>query len=732
MKALFLKIKEFYDNQAKSIWGKYIRTLLPAVILLIAVMDTIIFLVVKQVNFRNTELMAMQSVKLQSQSIDKLLKSYELELTMMRTAYYMNPDTLKFLDIANEMLKYSHNKWSYVRVTYPDGQSYTSCGGLDTMNGTKTRFYKAIMNDKKEFHVQMPFKSHYNKETIWCYTIPVKDNKNNVVCMMSAAFPSDEIDSLMFGLKANGAGYTSLSSRENIFRVYYDTTITDMSVDEMVQKGFKNIDNMVNEGWAHSHEKPYMEGVYQTPNGFDVQGYMHLVGDNDLVLCLSIPTIMLNLSTIMVGVLMIITAILTIIITIVIVKKATNKYVLKPLKAVNDFTTDFSEGKLYTDKANAITSTDEFGKLKNTIQTMQTRLYDAVKSIRNYTKEIASGAHTLKDSVEQISIDAQTQAVAVEDIAASVETISTSIQQNTDNTMYTKDISEKISEDIQSVTQASVDTVSCISNVISKVEIINEITSRTDLLAINAAVEAARAGENGQGFAVVAAEIRKLAERCQEASLDINESSAESLKITQKSAELIRQISPRIQENADKIAEISESCAEQLNMTNTINRASNQLLDITGNNSQSADNMNAYAENLNELLQYLNISVEFFKLDKKEAEGREALVQEIERHTSEILKLKSELVDVMNGSSREDAEASNAIEKVNETIRNNDILSMAASESKPKKKAKNYEPAPYQEMDIAEKTAPSIPENNQHKPGINIDLNGLDDDYDRF
>ncbi|MCQ2250148.1 MAG: methyl-accepting chemotaxis protein [Bacteroidales bacterium] len=723
-------IKQRFQKSNKMIWGKYMIRLVPMVLAVIIVMDVLIFLAVKRTNERNTEYMARQSITLQATAIDKLLKSYSVELMMIRNSYYFNTDINVFLATAKGMLQYSRNKWSYVRVTYPDGRSYTTEGGLDNLDGTKTRFYKALIEEHKPFHLQPPFQNHHGSNDVWYFTVPVLDMDGNIMCLMSAVFPSDEIDQMMFSLKANGEGYSSITGRDNIFRIYTDTiqngnkvpVIKEVPLEAMTKKGFTNLDKLVEIGWKNKAENPYLAGKYQTPEGYDIQAYTYCIGESGLALCLSIPVAMLHAGTITVGLLLLLTAILTVVIIIVVVQRVTKKVVIEPVNAVSGFAADFKEGRLYSTEANNITSEDEFGILKQNINTMQERVFTAISSIRKYTNQIADGASVMREAVDKISSDTKLQNDAVSDISMSVNSISELVRHNNNNTAHTKIVSDQISEDIQSVTSASRETVECIQNVISKVEIINEITSRTDLLAINAAVEAARAGDNGKGFAVVAAEIRKLAEHCQQASLEINESSAESLKITQRSAELIQNITPRIQETADKVSEISESCSEQLNMAMKIEQALMMLLNITSNNSQSAESLSNYANQLNELLGYLNVSVEFFKLSEREAEGRDAIMQEIDKHTTEIMRLKTELIGIVTDNhdntvpASESSQASEAMDAASAVVER--TSANAAKDSSHSKK-----PGP----DAAANAQKSV-----RKPGVNIDLNDIDQEYDSF
>jgi methyl-accepting chemotaxis protein len=252
----------------------------------------------------------------------------------------------------------------------------------------------------------------------------------------------------------------------------------------------------------------------------------------------------------------------------------------------------------------------------------------------------------MKNSINAIAEDARSQSATVQEISTAVETIADSIKTNTDKAVETHINSQGIATDIQTITKASENTLTCLRNVIDKIRIIDEITTRTDLLAINAAVEAARAGENGKGFSVVATEIRKLAESCLKASTEINVSSAQSLKITEHSVGLIDRISPKIQEAAEKISEISESCTDQLSKTIAIRNAISHLVSITENNSESAEDLSHFAGKIGEKLKELNASIGFFRLkNSTDGNGDDEILDEIEKHTAEILRLKNRLTE---------------------------------------------------------------------------------------
>ena len=132
----------------------------------------------------------------------------------------------------------------------------------------------------------------------------------------------------------------------------------------------------------------------------------------------------------------------------------------------------------------------------------------------------------------------------------------------------------------------------------NKISIIEEIARQTNLLALNAAIEAARAGEHGKGFAVVAAEVRKLAERSQKAAAEINQLSATTLRVSEKSGEMLDKLVPDIQRTAELVQEISAASKEQDTGAEQINKALQQLEKVIQQNASASEEMASTTEEL--------------------------------------------------------------------------------------------------------------------------------------
>jgi methyl-accepting chemotaxis protein len=135
-------------------------------------------------------------------------------------------------------------------------------------------------------------------------------------------------------------------------------------------------------------------------------------------------------------------------------------------------------------------------------------------------------------------------------------------------------------------------------SIAEKISIVEEIAYQTNLLALNAAIEAARAGEHGRGFAVVATEVRKLAERSQAAAKEIGGLAASSVKVAEKSKQLLADLVPAIRSTAELVQEVAAASAEQSSGVAQIHRALGNVDQITQRNASSAEELSSTAEEM--------------------------------------------------------------------------------------------------------------------------------------
>lgn len=298
--------------------------------------------------------------------------------------------------------------------------------------------------------------------------------------------------------------------------------------------------------------------------------------------------------------------------------------------------------------------------LADTINSMTAHLNKTLNEVKDAVQATASAANQISSSSEEMAAGASEQSQQTAEISASVEEMARTIMDTTKNANVAAQYSKQAGTDaekgtakidetkrgMQRIVEVSTETAHKFSSVTDKTsqigeitQVINDIADQTNLLALNAAIEAARAGEQGRGFAVVADEVRKLAERTSKATKEIadtikaiqtevyaaNNSMNEAGKAVELGVNLTEEVDAALKEIyagtvrvTDTVVQVAAASEEQSATAEQISKNVEGITNVTQESAAGVQQVARAAEDLSRLTLNLQELISQFRLAEDE------------------------------------------------------------------------------------------------------------------